>query len=55
MWVATDTLLRNDAVIDKLIGDEVMAFFVRASADRSTGDRLWKRHRAVERRRLRDA
>jgi adenylate cyclase len=27
--VATDTLLRHDAVIDKLIGDEVMAFFVR--------------------------
>jgi adenylate cyclase len=25
---ATDTLLRHDAVIDKLIGDEVMAFFV---------------------------
>jgi len=27
--VATQTLLRHDAVIDKLIGDEVMAFFVR--------------------------
>lgn len=27
--VATQTLLRSDAVIDKLIGDEVMAFFVR--------------------------
>lgn len=27
--VATHTLLRHDAVIDKLIGDEVMAFFVR--------------------------
>lgn len=27
--VATDTLLRHDAVIDKLIGDQVMAFFVR--------------------------
>jgi adenylate cyclase len=27
--VATRTLLRHDAVIDKLIGDEVMAFFVR--------------------------
>jgi adenylate cyclase len=27
--VATDVLVRNDAVIDKLIGDEVMAFFVR--------------------------
>jgi adenylate cyclase len=26
---ATQTLLRQDAVIDKLIGDEVMAFFVR--------------------------
>ena len=26
---ATQTLLRHDAVIDKLIGDEVMAFFVR--------------------------
>jgi adenylate cyclase len=26
--VATRTLLRHDAVIDKLIGDEVMAFFV---------------------------
>ena len=25
---ATETLLRHDAVIDKLIGDEVMAFFV---------------------------
>jgi adenylate cyclase len=27
--VATETLVRHDAVIDKLIGDEVMAFFVR--------------------------
>jgi adenylate cyclase len=27
--VATDELIRHDAVIDKLIGDEVMAFFVR--------------------------
>jgi adenylate cyclase len=27
--VATEALLRHDAVIDKLIGDEVMAFFVR--------------------------
>ena len=27
--VATDTLVGHDAVIDKLIGDEVMAFFVR--------------------------
>ncbi|MGA7051934.1 MAG: hypothetical protein WBZ37_11795 [Mycobacterium sp.] len=26
---ATQTLLRHDAVIDKLIGDEFMAFFVR--------------------------
>jgi adenylate cyclase len=26
---ATETLLRHDAVIDKLIGDEVMAFFVK--------------------------
>jgi adenylate cyclase len=26
--VATETLVRHDAVIDKLIGDEVMAFFV---------------------------
>lgn len=26
---ATQTLLRHDAVLDKLIGDEVMAFFVR--------------------------
>jgi class 3 adenylate cyclase len=32
---ATQTLLRRDAVIDKLIGDEVMAFFVRASAART--------------------
>jgi adenylate cyclase len=27
--IATQTLVRHDAVIDKLIGDEVMAFFVR--------------------------
>ena len=27
--VATDALIRHDAVIDKLIGDQVMAFFVR--------------------------
>jgi adenylate cyclase len=26
---ATETLVRHDAVVDKLIGDEVMAFFVR--------------------------
>jgi adenylate cyclase len=31
---ATETLLRHDAVIDKLIGDEVMAFFVRGIAGR---------------------
>jgi adenylate cyclase len=30
--VATDTLVRHDAVIDKLIGDEVMAFFVQGIA-----------------------
>jgi adenylate cyclase len=30
--VATQTLVRYDAVIDKLIGDEVMAFFVRGIA-----------------------
>lgn len=29
---ATQTLIRHDAVIDKLIGDEVMAFFVRGMA-----------------------
>jgi adenylate cyclase len=27
--VATETLIRHDAVVDKLIGDEVMGFFVR--------------------------
>jgi adenylate cyclase len=27
--VAVETLIRHDAVVDKLIGDEVMAFFVR--------------------------
>ena len=27
--MATRTLLRHDAIIDKLVGDEVMAFFVR--------------------------
>jgi adenylate cyclase len=32
--VATRTLLRHDAVIDKLIGDEVMAFFVQGIAGR---------------------
>jgi adenylate cyclase len=30
--VATDTLVRHDAVIDKLIGDEVMAFFVQGDS-----------------------
>jgi adenylate cyclase len=39
---ATQTLLRHDAVIDKLIGDEVMAFFVRGIS----GPRY--RQRAVE-------
>ncbi len=38
---ATRTLLRHDAVIDKLIGDEVMAFFVRGIS----GPQY--RHRAV--------
>ena len=32
--VATRTLLRHDAVIDKLIGDEVMAFFVQGISGR---------------------
>jgi adenylate cyclase len=32
--IATQTLLRYDAVIDKLIGDEVMAFFVQGVAGR---------------------
>jgi adenylate cyclase len=32
--VATETLVRHDAVIDKLIGDEVMAFFVRGISGR---------------------
>jgi adenylate cyclase len=32
--IATRTLLRYDAVIDKLIGDEVMAFFVRGITGR---------------------
>jgi adenylate cyclase len=40
--VATATLLRHDAVIDKLIGDEVMAFFVQGIS----GPRY--RRRAVE-------
>lgn len=38
---ATQTLLRHDAVIDKLVGDEVMALFVRGIS----GPRY--RHRAV--------
>jgi adenylate cyclase len=38
---ATDVLLRHDAVIDKLIGDEVMAFFVRGISGSSY------RHNAV--------
>lgn len=40
--VATDVLVRHDAVIDKLIGDEVMALFIPGVA----GDRY--RARAVE-------
>lgn len=32
--IATETLLRYDAVIDKLIGDEVMAFFVQGITGR---------------------
>ncbi|HXR40928.1 MAG TPA: adenylate/guanylate cyclase domain-containing protein [Acidothermaceae bacterium] len=39
---ATRALLRHDAVIDKLIGDEVMAFFVRGISGPDY------RHRAVE-------
>ncbi|HEY7051282.1 MAG TPA: adenylate/guanylate cyclase domain-containing protein [Mycobacterium sp.] len=39
---ATQTLLRHDAVIDKLIGDEVMAFFVQGISGRDY------RRRAVE-------
>jgi adenylate cyclase len=39
---ATRALLRHDAVIDKLIGDEVMAFFVQGIAGRNY------RQRAVE-------
>jgi adenylate cyclase len=39
---ATQTLLRHDAVIDKLIGDEVMAFFVRGISGPGY------RHRAVQ-------
>ena len=35
-------LLRHDAVIDKLIGDEVMAFFVRGVSGRTTAaGRCW--------------
>jgi adenylate cyclase len=40
--VATQTLLRYDAVLDKLIGDEVMAFFVRGVSGPNY------RHKAVE-------
>jgi adenylate cyclase len=40
--VATDILVRHDAVIDKLIGDEVMAFFVRGISGPEY------RHRAVD-------
>jgi adenylate cyclase len=40
--VATETLIRYDAVIDKLIGDEVMAFFVRGISGPEY------RHRAVQ-------
>jgi adenylate cyclase len=40
--VATHTLLRYDAVLDKLIGDEVMAFFVRGISGPAY------RHRAIE-------
>ena len=39
---ATDTLLRHDAVLDKLIGDEVMAFFVQGISGPAY------RHRAVQ-------
>jgi adenylate cyclase len=34
--LAADVLIRNDAVIDKLIGDEVMALFIPAWAPRAT-------------------
>ena len=37
--VTTQTLLRHDAVIDKLIGDEVMAFFVRGISGPQYRDR----------------
>ncbi|MGX9791220.1 adenylate/guanylate cyclase domain-containing protein [Mycobacterium sp. MMS18-G62] len=40
--VATRTLLRYDAVLDKLIGDEVMAFFVRGVSGPNY------RHKAIE-------
>jgi Adenylate and Guanylate cyclase catalytic domain len=33
---ATETLIRYDAVIDKLIGDEVMALFIPGFCDRIT-------------------
>jgi class 3 adenylate cyclase len=32
---ATQTLVQHDAVIDKLIGGEVMAFFVRGTPQRT--------------------
>ena len=39
---ATRVLLRHDAVIDKLIGDEVMAFFVSGVSGRTTAaGRCW--------------
>ena len=31
--LATEVLVRHDAIIDKLIGDEVMALFIPASVD----------------------
>jgi adenylate cyclase len=36
--LAADVLVRNDAVIDKLIGDEVMALFIPAWAPRATNN-----------------
>jgi adenylate cyclase len=36
--LATDVLVRNDAVIDKLIGDEVMALFIPAWAPTATNN-----------------
>ena len=40
---ATQTLLRHDAVIDKLIGDEVMAFFVHGITARTIAVARWRR------------